>query len=135
MTHSVVDHVEEHVDLGGSQFSESIVERWYFARISQRNVVVLEFGSPRLPRSPSLVHDSRHDQQWIFPIFYEVLHHQRERIAFMSRTCSRAVLCFSCMKRRSKSPRSFTSLFNIETPSVFRGTCLDYICLKSPRSV
>ena len=35
--------VEEHVDLGGSQFSESILERWYFARVSQRNVVVLEF--------------------------------------------------------------------------------------------
>ena len=43
MIDSVVDPVEEHVDLGGSQFSESIVERWYFARVSQRNVVVLEF--------------------------------------------------------------------------------------------
>ena len=40
MIDSVVDLVEEHVDLGGSQFSESIVERWYFARVSQRNVVV-----------------------------------------------------------------------------------------------
>ena len=39
----VVDLVEEHVDLDGSQSSESIVERWYSARISQRNVVVLEF--------------------------------------------------------------------------------------------
>ena len=29
-------------------------------------MVVLEFGSPCLPRSPSLIHDSRHDQQWIF---------------------------------------------------------------------
>ena len=57
MIDSVVDLFEEHVDLGGSQFSESIVERWYFARISQRNVVVLEFGSPCLPRSPSLVHE------------------------------------------------------------------------------
>ena len=27
----VVDLVEEDVDLDGSQFSESIVERWYFA--------------------------------------------------------------------------------------------------------
>ena len=43
MIDSVVDLVEEHVDLGGSQFSESIVERWYFARVSQWNVVVLEF--------------------------------------------------------------------------------------------
>ena len=45
----VVSLVEEHVDLGGSQFSESIFERWYFARDSQRNVVVLEFWSPCLP--------------------------------------------------------------------------------------
>ena len=43
MIDSVVDLVEEHVDVGGSQFSASIVERWYFARVSQRNVVVLEF--------------------------------------------------------------------------------------------
>ena len=68
MIDSVVDLFEEHVDLGGSQFSESIAERWYFARISQRNVVVLEFGSPCLLRSPSSVRDSRHEQQWIFSI-------------------------------------------------------------------
>ena len=43
MIDSVVDLVEEHVDLGGSQFSESIFERWYFARVSQWNVEVLEF--------------------------------------------------------------------------------------------
>ena len=59
----VVDLVEEHVDLGGSQFSESILERWYFAHASQRNVVVLEFGSPCPPRSPLFSDDSnRHDQ-------------------------------------------------------------------------
>ena len=45
----VLDLVEEHVDLGGSQFSGSIVERWYFARVSQWNVVVLELCSPCLP--------------------------------------------------------------------------------------
>ena len=73
----VVDIVEEHVDLDGSQFSESILERWYSARASQRNVVVLVFGSPCPPSSPLLTHDTRHDQQWIFPFFYEVLHHQR----------------------------------------------------------
>ena len=39
----VVDLVEERVDLGDSQFYESILERWYSARASQRNVVVLEF--------------------------------------------------------------------------------------------
>ena len=77
MINSVVDLVQEHVDLDGSQFSESIVERWYSARASQRNVVLLEFGSPCPPRSPSLNHDSRHNQQRIFPFFYEVLHLQR----------------------------------------------------------
>ena len=34
MIDSVVDLVEEHVDLGGSQFSELILERWYFALVS-----------------------------------------------------------------------------------------------------
>ena len=77
MIDSVVDLVEEHVDLDDSQFSESFVERWYFARASQRNVVVLEFGSSCPPRSPSLTHDSRHDQQRIFPFFYEVFHLHR----------------------------------------------------------
>ena len=66
----VGDLVEERVDLGGSQFSESILERWYSAHASQRNVVALEFGSPCAPRSPSLTHDSRHDQQRIFPFSY-----------------------------------------------------------------
>ena len=43
MIDSVVGLVEEHADSGGSQFSESILERWYFVRVSQWNVVVLEF--------------------------------------------------------------------------------------------
>ena len=54
----VVDLVEERVDLGGSQFSESILERWYSAHASQQNVVALEFGSPCLPRSQLFSHDS-----------------------------------------------------------------------------
>ena len=72
----VVDMVEEHVDLDGSRFSEFILERWYSAHASQRNVVVLDFGSPCPPRSPLLTHDSRHDQQRIFPFSHEVLHLQ-----------------------------------------------------------
>ena len=35
----VVDLVEEHVDLDGSQFSESILERWYSAHASQQSEV------------------------------------------------------------------------------------------------
>ena len=59
----VVDLVEERIDLGGSQFSESILERWYSAHASQQNVVTLEFGSPYPPRSPLFSHDSNcHDQ-------------------------------------------------------------------------
>ena len=89
MIGSVVDLGEEHVDLDDSQFSESLVERWYFARVSQRNVVVLELRSPCPLRSPTLIHGSRHDHQWISPFFYEVLHLQR--FAFMSRTCLRII--------------------------------------------
>ena len=44
----VVDLVEERVDLGGSQFSESILERWYTAHASQQNV-----GSPGIRKSMS----------------------------------------------------------------------------------
>ena len=59
----VVDLVDERVDLGGSQFSESILERWYSANVSKRNVVALECGSPGPPRSPLFAHDSNcHDQ-------------------------------------------------------------------------
>ena len=67
MIDSVVALVEEHVGSGGSRFSESILGRWYSARVSQRNVVVLEFGSPCPPRSRFLIPLSRHNQQRIFP--------------------------------------------------------------------
>ena len=77
MIDSVEDLVEERVDLGGSQFSKSILERWYSACASQRIVVVLAFGSPCPLRSPSLTHDSRHVSQRIFPSFFEVFHLQR----------------------------------------------------------
>ena len=43
MFDSVIGLFEEHVDLGGSQCSESILERWHSACASQLNVVVLEF--------------------------------------------------------------------------------------------
>ena len=58
MIDSVVGRVEEHVDLGGSRFSESILERWYSAHASQQNMVALDFGSPCPSRSPSLTHNS-----------------------------------------------------------------------------
>ena len=61
MIDSVVDLVEEHVDLGGSQFAESILERLYSAHASQQNVVILKFGSPCSPGSALFAHDlNRH---------------------------------------------------------------------------
>ena len=78
MIDSVVDLVEERVDLGGSQFSESILERWCSAHASQQNVVTLEFGSPCSPRSALFAHDLNcHDQQRVFPFFHEVFCLQR----------------------------------------------------------
>ena len=46
MIDSVVDLVEEHVDLDGSQFSESILERWYFGAC-----FTTECGSPGIRKS------------------------------------------------------------------------------------
>ena len=61
-----------------------------------------------------------------------------ERIAFMNRTYSRAVLCFSWVKSSNKSNRSVITLLNIETLAVFRWTCLNFLfqevapfCLKN----
>ena len=79
----VVDLVEERFDLGGSQFSEPILGRWYSAHASQQNVVALEFGSPCSPRSALFAHDSnRHDQQRVSPFFHEVFHLQRWTLRF-----------------------------------------------------
>ena len=43
MVDSVAGLVEEHVGSGGSQFSETILERWDSAIVSQQNLAVLEF--------------------------------------------------------------------------------------------
>ena len=79
----VVDLVEEHVDMGGSQSSESILERWYSAHASEQNAVALEFGSPCSPRSALFAHDlNRHDQSRISPFSHEVFHLQRSTFRF-----------------------------------------------------
>ena len=117
----VVDLVEEHVDLDGSQFSESILERWYSAHASQRNVVVLEFGGPCPPRSPLLTHGSRHDQQRIFPFFHEVFHLQRWTFRFHEQNVFEDLsdtLITSCAIT-GRPVRSCVL-------SVLRWTCLDY---------
>ena len=74
------------VDLGGSQFSESILERWYFANASQQNVVILEFGSPCSPRSALFARDLiRHGLRRVSPFFHEVLCLNVECFAFMKK--------------------------------------------------
>ena len=71
MIDSVVSLVEEHVDLGGSQLYESILERWCFTK----ECVALEFGSPCSPRSPLFARDSNCLDQWrVSPFFHEVFH-------------------------------------------------------------
>ena len=78
MIDSVVDLVEEHVGLGGSQFSESILERRYSADASQQNVVTLEFGSPCSPRSALFAHDlNRHGLQRVAKFDHELFLLQR----------------------------------------------------------
>ena len=78
MIDSVVSLVEERVDLGGSQFSESILERLCSAHASQQNVVSLEFASPCSPRSALFPHDlNRHGLQLVAPIYHEEFHLQR----------------------------------------------------------
>ena len=74
----VVDLVEERVDLGGSQFSESILERLCSVHASQQNVVTLEFGSPCSSRSALFAHDLiRHGLQRVAPFYHELFRLQR----------------------------------------------------------
>ena len=74
----VVGLVEEHVGLGGSQFSETILERVSSEHASQQNVVTLEFGSPCSPRSALFAHDlSRHGLQRVASFDHELFRLQR----------------------------------------------------------
>ena len=122
-----VDLVEERVDLGGSQFSESILERWYSAHASQQNVVPLEFGSPCPPRSPfflmtQVVMIKNGSHRSLTKCFISNV----ERFAFMNRTCLRTIWHIFCVCFSNESPRSLMCLFNVGILTVFRWTCLDY---------
>ena len=87
-----------------------------------------------MPHSPSLIHDCRYD--FVVHSITKYFIFNVERVPFMRRTYSRGVFRISRIKSSNKMPRSFMSLFNIETLSVFRRTCLDYNCLnKLPRSL
>ena len=122
MLDSVVDLVEEHVDLGGSQYSGSILERWYSAHASQRNVVDLEFGSPCPPRSPSLTHETQivMINNGSFRSFTKCFISNVECFAFMNRTCLRTIWHIFCVCFNNESARSLMCLSNVEIFSVFR---------------
>ena len=78
MIDSVVDLVEERVDLDGSQFSESILEHGSSQLASQQNVVILEFGSLCSLRLALFAHDLiRHGLQRVAPFDHEVIRLQR----------------------------------------------------------
>ena len=94
----VVDLIEERVDLGGSQFSESTFECWYSAHASQQNVIDLEFGSPCSPRSPLFSHDLNcHDQQRVSPFFHEVFCLQRWMFRFHVNVFENYLAHFLCL--------------------------------------
>ena len=112
------------------------------AHASQRNVVVLGFGSPCPPFSPlfSLTHVMISNGS--FRSLTKCFTSNVERFAFMSRTCLRTVWHINHVVRDNKSPCSLMCLFNVEILSVFRWTCLDYTRLMngfsrngSPRSL
>ena len=73
-----MDLVEEHVDLGGSRFSEPIFERGSSQLASQQNVVILEFGSLCSLRLTLFAHDFiRHGLQRVAPFDHELFRLQR----------------------------------------------------------
>ena len=121
----VVDLVEERVDLDGSQFSDSILERWYFAYALQQNVTVLEFENPCPPRSPLLTHDSRHDQLRVLPFFHELFFSNVECFANMNRTYLKTIWHIFCVYFNNESPPSFMFFSNVGIFTVLKWTCLD----------
>ena len=131
----VVDLVEEHVGLGGSQFSESILERLCSAHASQRNVVTLEFGSPCSTRSALFAHDlNRHGLQRVAPIHHEVFRLQRWILCFHDKNVFGNHLAhFLCLFQQ----RVIMCQFNVETLTVVRWKCVGFTRFHNglPRSI
>ena len=116
-----------------SQFSESIVERWYFARVSQRNVVVPGILKSMSASSPSWVHDSHHEQQWIFSILL-----RSTSSSTLSVLASWYTWESSCPAAVSVTSRPVLSWVcsTLRTLAVFRWTCVISLCFnKSPFSI
>ena len=124
MIDSVVNLFEEHVDLGDCQFSESIVERWYFACVSQRNVVVLGFDTRKKKCACDAyevrctVYTHRHFLQ--AKLLAKILNHCSP--ATMKRPTRIAILSMLTKKRMSRI-RCVTSTVYLGTVSAARQTC------------
>ena len=108
----VVDLVEERVDLGGSQFSESILERWYSAHASQQNVVALEFCL--LMTQIVMINNGS------LRSFTKCFVSNVECFAFMKRTCLRTIWHIFCVCFNNESLRSFMCLSNVGILTDFR---------------
>ena len=122
----VVDLVEERVDQGGSQFSESILERLFSAYAYQQIATVLDLGV-----QVRLVHHHWLTTQIVMinngsPCsLTKCLISNVERSTFMSRTCLRTTWHIFCFCFSDESPRSLMCLFNVGLLTS-RCTCLDY---------
>ena len=120
----VVALVEERVDLGGSQFYESILERWYSAHASQQNVVVFWNSEVhvRLVHHYLLMTQIVMINNGFFRSLTKCFISNVECFASMNRTCLSTIWHIS----NNEAPRSFMCLFNVGIPTVPRRTCLDY---------
>ena len=104
----VVDLVEERVDLGGSQFSESILEPLYTAHASQQKVVALEIGNPWSLRSALFAHDlNRYDQERVSPFSHRVFYLQRWMFRFHDKNVFDNYLAHFCVCFNNESSSFF----------------------------
>ena len=135
MFDSVVDLVEEHVDLGGSQIF------W----INCRKLVLgacftTECGSPGIMKSMSASFTiiGSWFSSWTtmdFSILLRSTSSSTLNVSFSSAERTRELSCAAAVFATSR-PASVMSLLNIETLAVFRWTCLNYLCFnKSPCSI
>ena len=136
MIDSVVDLVEEHVDLDGSQFfwinCRTLVLCAYFTT---------ECCSPGIRKSmlASFTIIGSLLPSWSamdFPFFYEVLHRQRWTYRFHEKNVLESCLALPTVLRVATSRPVLSWICSTLRLAVFRWTCLNYLCLnRSHRSV
>ena len=129
----VVDRVE-----GGSQFSESILERLCSAHASQQNVVTLEFGKSMFT-SFSIV-CSWLESSWFTTgctdLSRSVSSPTLNIMLSWQETCLATIWHIFCVCFNNGLPRSIMCQFNVETLTVVRWTCDGFARLHNgPQSI